>query len=174
MKLKSLLAVLVLAAFAVSCDQLPVEPPADQVASPQLSSHAGNPVVHRASIGGADGERFQPEGNANFSLIALQKADGTSQGQWHDQLYGPSRIHVAVDCLHVVGNTAWVSGVITGSDDPRRVGLGAFTQLVDNGPRVDDLMTYTWVNWGWVCTDAVDVGVWDELFTPTNGQVKVK
>jgi hypothetical protein len=35
-------------------------------------------------------------------------------------------------------------------------------------------MTYTWVNWGWVCTDAIDVGAWGDLFTPTNGQVKVK
>jgi hypothetical protein len=80
-----------------------------------------------------------PGTDANFSLIAIQYADGTVSGEWSDQFgHGDGGLHVAVDCLEVVGNQAWISGVITHSPDPGLVGVPAATRVVDNGTSAND------------------------------------
>lgn len=45
----------------------------------------------------------RPEGDANLSLVAMQKADGTVGGQWHDQTVGGG-LHVTISCVAIVGN----------------------------------------------------------------------
>lgn len=76
-------------------------------------------VIHRVSVGGADicEALGLPTGcDANFSLVALEKADGTVRGQWQDTFAGAQQgIHVAIDCLNVdvAGNGAVIGGVIT-------------------------------------------------------------
>jgi len=38
-----------------------------------------------------------------------------------------------VTCLTVIGNDAWIGGVIRSSNDPTVVGLGAWWHVTDNG-----------------------------------------
>ncbi len=145
---------------------------------------AGNPVVHRASLGGSDvcEALGLPTGcDANFSLVALQKADGSVKGQWQDTFAGGHEgIHVKVDCLNVAENGAVIGGEIThgtalGLDV---TGRRALTAVVDNGTSADDpadQMSFSFF------TDSVqdlscDVLAVDDfpLFDLAHGQVKVR
>ena len=173
---------LTLVLFAVtSCDQQPVEPQTQEVAAPLFDGVSGNTVVHRATLAGADAAEWYPPGDAAFSVVALQFADGSSRGQWTDPFYTPPGgpacgIWVEVDCLHVEGNTAFISGIVKKGKGCTEgvVGLSAYTQLVDNGPTVDDLMSSSFTDVPFDCTAAIDVGPYGFLFTPRNGQVIVK
>ena len=132
-----------LLAVAACADQS-VSPPAEAVTLPAQSIQGG-PIVHRVSLGGPDfcehlGEA--PGCDANFSLIAMQFADGTVTGQLTDQ-YGPADgLHAVVDCLHVQvvpGRTtleAWVGGVVT--RPAHQVGLRIITRVRDNGTYTND------------------------------------
>jgi len=104
-----------------------------------------NPVIHRVSVGGADiCEAF---GNhtgcdANFSLVAIQKEDGSVSGQWRDSFgHGNGGFHATVTCLSVNGNEAWVSGVITSGNllDFDLTGLPVITRVLDNGNSGDKI-----------------------------------
>lgn len=140
-----------------------------------------NPVVHRASLGSADvcEALGLPTGcDANFSLVAKQWADGSVKGQWQDTWAGGQQgVHVAVDCLNVVGNGAVIGGVVTHgwSGDQDLTGLSALTALVDQGTSANDppdLLSFSFLGFDFLCTDLspVDFGLWP-LFT---GQVKVR
>jgi hypothetical protein len=106
------------AAAAFGCSENAV-PPTAQSDSPILQASGGSKVVHSASAGSPDicssvGDK--PGCDANFSLTASQMADGSVTGQWVDrvsQVNGGGGTHVAVNCLNVIGNRAYVSGVIT-------------------------------------------------------------
>ena len=69
--------VFLVALLAVSCDENPAQPEATVTTADALfSSQADNPIVHRLTVGGADAEFYGPPGSdANFSLIAIQRAD---------------------------------------------------------------------------------------------------
>lgn len=138
-------------------------------------------VVHHASMGGADmcEALGLPTGcDANFSLVATQKVDGSVEGQWQDTFGGGAGgIHVAVDCLNVVGNGAVVGGVIShgtaGGVDVS--GQRALTAVVDYGTSANDpadQFSFSFFDTGSLsCTDLVP----DDFppFTLTHGQVKV-
>jgi hypothetical protein len=132
-----------------------------------------NGVIHKVSVGSAD--ILPPPGtDANFSLSAVQHADGTVTGQWQDTFFGRGvpalAIHVEIDCLVVVGNEAWVSGVITHPDS--LAGLGAITRVSDNGTSANDppdQVSFTFIDTGLTCTDQPDLPLFDLI----NGQVKV-
>jgi hypothetical protein len=103
------------------------------------------PVIHHASLGGADicEALGLPTGcDANFSLVANMKADGSVSGQWQDTFVGGGEgIHVAIDCMNIIdGNAAIVGGVIThgtfGGVDVS--GQYAVTAVVDNGTSAND------------------------------------
>jgi hypothetical protein len=140
-------------------------------------------VVHHASLGGADvcEALGLPTGcDANFSLVANQKADGSVKGQWQDTFgTGGEGIHVAIDCLNVVGNGAVVGGVIThgtalGVDV---TGQRALTAVVDGGTSVNDLvsdqMSFSFFPFpDLFCTDLVPTDF--PLFDLAHGQVKVR
>jgi len=99
-----------------------------------------NPVIHRVSVGSADA-CVPPGCDANFSLVAIKKADGSVSGQWQDTfLGGVDGIHVAVDCINVVGNGAVIGGVIThGTSGGVDVsGQYALTAVMDNGTSAND------------------------------------
>jgi hypothetical protein len=71
-----------------------------------------------------------------FSFSARKYADGTSKGQL--QLRSPEFdvvVHLAIDCLRVVGNRAHMSGVITRTSDTNEAFVGEHNRLVveDNG-----------------------------------------
>jgi len=71
-----------------------------------------------------------------FSFSARKYADGTSTGQL--QLRSPEFnvvVHLAIDCLRVVGNRAHMSGVITHTSNTDEAFVGEHNRLVveDNG-----------------------------------------
>lgn len=97
-------------------------------------------VEHRVTVGGPDacaGFGLTPGCDANFSLVAVQGANGV-EGQWHDQFAGGVGVHADVQCLYVVGNEAWVGGVITQSRIAAFVGLPVATRVADNGRSAND------------------------------------
>lgn len=104
---------------------------------------ADSPIVHRVSAGGPDiCEAFglRPGCDANFSLVAQKRADGTVTGQYTDRWPHGNGFHATIDCLVVVGNTAWLGGEITQGryTDPNGVitdltGQRVSTVVQDNG-----------------------------------------
>jgi hypothetical protein len=129
------------ALFVVGCvGEDPTVPAADDL--PLAAAFDG--VVHHASLGGADicEASGLPTGcDANFSLVANEHADGSVSGQWQDTFAGGGEgIHVAVDCLNVVGNGAVIGGVITsgtlGGVDMS--GQRALTAVEDNARSAND------------------------------------
>ncbi len=139
-------------------------------------------VVHRVTVGGpdlCDALGLKPGCDANFSLVALQMADGSVKGQYHDQFTpsalspGGNGIHVAIDCLNVDGNQAWVTGVITQSRIPGLVGLAALTSVVDNGRSANDppdQISFSFIGADLDCNTTPDL----PLFPVPKGQVVVK
>jgi len=139
----------VLGLFALGCEE-PAEGPTtgqSEISSPSALSKG--PVVHRASLGSADicEALGAPTGcDANFSLVANEKADGSVSGQWQDTFAGGGQgIHVAVDCMNIVGgNFAIIGGVVThGAFDSAGVivdvsGRRAVTAVVDIGTSAND------------------------------------
>ena len=91
---------------------------------------AKGPVVHRVSVGGPDAcallDGTHPGCDGDFSLTAIEYADGSVSGQYTDRFANGDGFHAVIDCLVVDGNQAWVSGVITS---------GRFTDP-DTGERV--------------------------------------
>ena len=91
--------------------------------------------------------------HGNYSLNAIQNADGSVKGQYTDQFgHGNGGFHAKVDCLSVVGNTAWIGGVITsgsyGSIEDA-TGLRVVTRVQDNGTSANDppdLITYSYLS----------------------------
>jgi len=131
-------------------------------------------VIHKVSVGGAD-ILAPPGSDANFSLSAVQYADGTVTGQWEDTVFGRSvpavALHVEIDCLVVVGNDAWLSGVITRPDS--LAGLTAITRVRDNGTSANDpadQISFTFINIGATCTDQPNLPLVDLI----NGQVTIQ
>ncbi len=138
-------------------------------------------VVHRVTVGGPDlceALGFPIGCDANFSLVALQRADGSVKGQYHDQFslggLNGNGFHVAVDCLYVDGNQAWVSGEITHARFlVDIVGQNALTRVVDSGRSANDLpdqISASWINTGMTCIDVPDL----PLFSVPQGQVRVQ
>lgn len=93
-------------------------------------AHAA-PPVHMASGGGT------VDVNGALSTIAFTAhvdAAGAVNGQAQFQLRDQDlRLHVDVDCLSVLGNEAWIGGVVTLSNDPTRVGTRVLWRVQDNG-----------------------------------------
>ncbi|UCD97853.1 MAG: hypothetical protein JSV42_12900 [Chloroflexota bacterium] len=89
--------------------------------------------VHQVSAGG----KLDLEGgnSETYGFLAQIDAEGivSGQGEFHEQ--GQLKIHFEVNCLSVDGNTAWLGGIVTRSNDPVRIPVGFdFTwQLQDNG-----------------------------------------
>jgi len=170
---------IIAAAVAFGCTESAVAP-TTQSDFPTLQASVGSQVVHRVTAGGPDGcDHFglKPGCDANFSLVALQRADGSVTGQLHDQsgqaFGGGIWLHVAVNCLVVIGNQAWVSGVITQSRTPGLVGQGAIVKVVDNGRSANDPADQIGGIYGssTPCSAATGIGFF--LFSVPQGQVVV-
>ena len=102
------------------------------------------PVVHHVSVGTPDAcvaLGFEHPGcDANFSLVANQDADGDVSGQYSDRFANGDGFHAVVDCLVVIGNDAWISGVITQGriDGIDLAGLDVLARVRDNGTSQND------------------------------------
>jgi len=146
---------------------------------------ATGPVVHRVSAGGPDAciaFGFEHPGcDGNYSLVATQYADGSVSGQYTDRFARGDGFHAVIDCLVVVGNDAWVSGVITqgtftlsdGSEFDL-TGLFVATRVRDNGTSANDpadQISFSIIEFEQLdCTDQVDY----PLLDAPEGQVVVR
>lgn len=169
--MKIAIALVPLGLFALGCDGPTATTP---TVDPPLLANVGNGVVHQVSVGGSD--ILPPGEDANFSLVAIEHGDGSVSGQWSDQFGNPEGgIHVDVDCVNVIGNQAWISGVVTsgtylGSDV---TGSPVITQVADNGTNANDPpdeISYSFIGDATSCLAAPSL----PLFPITNGQVKVR
>jgi len=135
---------LALLLLVTACADQPVSP----TTQPEgLSVKAGQgPIVHKVSVGGPDIclslGYAHPGCDGNFSLIAIQRADGSVTGQMTDQ-YGPADgLHATIDCLLVQvipGRTtleAWVGGVVT--RPAYQAGHRIIARMRDNGTSAND------------------------------------
>ena len=172
--LRRLSLVFLVALLGVSCDENPAQPEATVTTADALfSSQADNPIVHRLTVGGADAEFYGPPGSdANFSLIAIQRADGSTRGQWSDQ-YGGAGMHAEIDCLYVDGNTAWVSGPVTKHTNPDLVGRTANAQVRDGGDTGADMVSPVFFYLPLTCVDQPGFEGAGLFWPVNNGQVKL-
>jgi hypothetical protein len=132
------------ALFAVGCvEPTPTSPEASArtLSGGPLFANQGNGVVHSVSVGGHDADISLDPGDKNFSLIAIQRSDGSSDGQWVDMLGGDAGgIHVDVDCVNVSGDSATISGIIKNGtvNGVDVTGQRALTRVWDNGTSAND------------------------------------
>lgn len=148
------------------------------------SASAVGQVVHRVSAGSPDvceAVGLEPGCDKNFSLVAIQFADGSVSGQYDDQFGGGlGGFHAVIDCLSVEGNQAWLSGVITHGvfHDPDfgdfdLTGLPVWTTVRDNGTSQNDppdQISLSMIGTPDTCTDQPG----GPLFEVPQGQVVVK
>jgi hypothetical protein len=146
---------------------------------------ATGPVVHRVSAGGPDAcvefGAEHPGCDGNYSLTAIEYADGSVSGQYTDRFARGDGFHAVIDCLVVEGDRAWVSGVITKGrfTDPETgevfdlAGLYVLTSVQDNGTSANDppdQISFSFIDFVETpCTETPDV---DMLDAP-EGQVTV-
>ena len=125
------------AILMLGCTGSTTEPATSAIAAPGAAAAAVGGPVHSVQIGGPDvcsGFGAQPGCDANFSLNAMLRADGSVTGQWIDrfsQNFGGGGLFVTVDCLEVDGNRAWIGGYTSGPDGTP--GLRAVTYAEDRG-----------------------------------------
>ncbi len=141
------------------------------------TASAGSPIVHRVRAGSPDtcaAYGLPPGCNANFSLVATQRADGSVTGQLTDQFgRGVGGYHAIINCLSVEGKDAWVSGVIAqgtyyGED---LAGWPVVVRVRDNGTSANDSPDQ--ISWSGIeptCDQQPDF----ELFDVPQGQVVVE
>ena len=115
-----------------------------------LNVIAQSQIVNFVHAGGSDIEDPRIPGTGpgfdkNYSLLAFKFADGTASGKLVDR-YAGGRLGLKadIDCVHVVGNMAWVSGVITQGRtldaDGNPVDITGYyvrTRVQDNGDNSD-------------------------------------
>lgn len=162
--------------FVVACAEptttSPVASATPAIGSP-LFANQGNGVVHRVSVGGHDLD-IAENTDANFSLVAIEHGDGRITGQWTDQFgQQDGGFHAAINCLRVVGNQAWVSGVITSSQIPGWIGLPVITRVADIGTSKNDppdQISFSFVGVAVPCTAQPGL----PLLDMTDGQVSVR
>ncbi len=166
-----------IALLAVACNESPTPAPtAPGLGAISADAQGGSAVVHRVSVGGSDQDATLNT-DANFSLVAIQKADGSVSGEWSDQFgQGQGGVHVDVNCLVVAGNQAWIGGIIrsgsTGVGGIDLSGLPAVTRVADLGKSANDtpdLISFTFIGLAVQCTAQPNL----PLVAMTGGQVTV-
>lgn len=141
---------------------------------------ANGPVVHHVTAGTPDAciafGLEHPGCDANFSLVANQYADGSVSGQYSDRFANGDGFHAVVDCLVVIGNDAWISGVITQGrfDGFDLAGLEVVTRVRDNGTSQNDPADQ--ISFSFIDTEVPDCTEQPDLllFDAPQGQVMVR
>lgn len=137
---------------------------------------SGAGIVHRVTVGSPDSVLFPPGADANFSLVAIERDDGTVTGQWQDTFFGRGEpafpIHVEITCLSVRGNDAWVSGPI--KHPAFLAGVPAITQVRDNGTSAKDPPDQVSFTFEALSHDECLAQPELPLFDLNNGEVKVQ
>lgn len=141
--LRTRLSILFVAGVALGCSE-PTAYKSTEAAGSMLraSNNSSGPVIHHVSIGGPDvctGFGSKPGCDANFSLVANQYADGSVSGMWVDrfsQNFGGGGATVAVNCLAVEGDVAWISGVVVRPES--NAGTPALVRARDRGTSANE------------------------------------
>lgn len=116
-----------------------------------IGVQAQSPIVHIIHAGGSDIQDANIPGSGpgfdkNYSLVAFKFADGTASGKLVDRYSGGGGLGLKgdINCVHVLGNTAWLSGVITQGQtldlngNPVDItGYYVRTRVQDNGDNTD-------------------------------------
>jgi hypothetical protein len=72
----------------------------------------------------------------NFGFNAKIKQDGSADG-WYTYREVDDGVPISADgpvtCLTVIGNDAWIGGLVRASSDPTIVGMGSWWHVTDNG-----------------------------------------
>jgi hypothetical protein len=100
----------------------------------QTVSAAPNSVINSAT---GSGHMVRPDGTfRSFSFSARKYADGSVDGQLQLNSRGfDVFVHIRIDCLRVVGNTAFISGRITHTSNPAEGEIDELNRAIvrDNG-----------------------------------------
>jgi hypothetical protein len=93
-----------------------------------------------------------------FAFEATMASDGSVTGEAQiDNRSVPGRLHIQIDCLNVIGNSAVMSGTIASSTEAGvPAGASSIFGVQDNGEgasSVPDRITQQFANSGLVCTD---------------------
>ena len=141
---------------------------------------AAGRIVHSVHVGGPDACIEQPQVpgcERNFTLVALQDADGNVRGQYDDEFSGDATggFHAVVTCLSISGNDAWISGLITkGTYNGIDIaGWPVATRVEDNGVSANDpadKISYSFLNDARSCTEQVAYPLYDM----PKGQVSIR
>lgn len=97
---------------------------------------SGSPIVHRVTGGGRlDLSAFGDLRPETYGFNASIDAAGNVRGEVEIHFADPAlTLHVAVTCLSVSGNDAWIGGVVTHTSNPGRPeGMELFFRVQDNG-----------------------------------------
>lgn len=126
---RTILPTLLLAALA-ACDS-PADP--GPAADPALSRHP----VEAGVVASATGSGHYTSGGElrTLAFTATRRADGTVNGEYQVNIHAiDAYFHVAVTCLSARNDTAWIAGIITGTDHPViREGTVSYFWAVDGG-----------------------------------------
>src|SRR5215207_5701524 len=144
-----------------------------------VETSAQSPILHRVSAGGPDAcialGGQHPGCNANYSLVAIQYADGSVRGQYIDRLDRRNGFHATVNCLYVSGHDAWISGVIVQGRQGtvNLAGRPVVTRVRDNGISANgavDQISYSFIGDARPCTQHLNY----TLLNAPEGQVVVR
>ena len=129
--------------------------------------------IHLVSGGGT----VEYAGALNTHAFTAQiDVAGNVKGQAQFQLrYIDTTVHAEVNCLEVVGNNAWIGGIITRSSNPAQVGPGLqiLFRVQDNGEGDAEPRDMTsQLVWGAVPSCSTTPPLF--LIEWTNGNVQVK
>ena len=137
-----------------------------------VSAHGRLGVLHSVHVGSPDacaGFGLPVGCDANYSLTALMFVDGSVKGKFTDRFAGGFGFSADIDCLFVVGNDAWVSGVIT---TPAFAGIPVATRVQDNGTSKNDAPDM--ISFSFAFQPSCDNMVDYPLFPLMRGQVRIK
>jgi hypothetical protein len=150
-------------------------------ASANAAAETGRVV---ASATGAGQVHVGPGGDflRTFSVSAREYADGTDKGEAQVQNrigpFGP--IHIEIDCLKVVGNSAYMSGFVKNINDPT-LGIPedskVFFAVQDNGegaaspPDMLSFVLFTGEPTGPTCEEILDLAF---VFAVEDGNIQVR
>ncbi|MBK8392455.1 MAG: hypothetical protein IPL23_25715 [Saprospiraceae bacterium] len=118
----------------------------EEIINSELTDRSANQgVINHVSVGSNDACSTlgaKPGCDKSFSLTAIVKEDGSVSGQWVDGYKSDNSkgIHVSIDCVSIIGNSAVIGGIITkGTFNNLDVtGFYAMTAVVDNGTSSKD------------------------------------
>lgn len=132
-----------------------------------------------ASVTGSGHFEILPDGVwRTFSFAALEGADGSTSGTFHVRTHVPgggAKVGGTVSCFTVVGNEAWVAGVITKAENPANVGVAVGWHVIDNGEGAGSPPDQTTRQWRQVDPAAycADMPTSQELFDVEAGNIQI-